>query len=151
MTEEFGVDLGVAVVKPSGGSSIFEFGTPVDGRVGFVSKGKLMFEPRCTLAYASSSGSSAYDFDLGLNLLYGMGEGGNHSGPYLTVGGSVDLEKIVTSETFIAFNGGVGTRMGYGSGAIRLEAFVMDHLKKSSIGFPNTLTIGARVGLSLWH
>ncbi len=43
---EFGVDLGFVYSKPSGGTSIITFGTPVDVRVGFVSKGSLMFEPR---------------------------------------------------------------------------------------------------------
>ncbi len=71
---------------------------------------------------------------------------------YFTGGAGINLVGVTgTSGSIISLNGGVGTRSPYESGAWRLEAFVRYDLKNTSLGAPNTLNIGARVGLSLWH
>jgi outer membrane protein with beta-barrel domain len=153
---EFGVDLGLVYSKPSGGDGVFQIGTPVDVRIGFVSSGKLEVEPRFTFTYASGGGDNAYVFTPDINLLFGLGAEGNKQGPYVTFGAGVDLTHVsisgVSSSTSqFNFNGGIGTRVPYESGAIRLEAFVRYLLKNTSKNLPNTLDIGARIGLSLWH
>jgi len=154
---ELGVDLGVVYSKPSGGDGVLLIGTPVDVRIGFVSSGKMEIEPRFTFSYASGSGGNAYVFTPDLNLLFGLSADNNKKGPYVTVGAGVDLAhaKISglpgTSASQFNFNGGIGTRIPYESGAFRLEAFARYLLKNTSKGLPNTLDIGARIGLSLWH
>jgi len=147
---EFGVDVAFVYSKPSGGNSITQFGTPVDVRVGFVpAKGNLMFEPRVAIAFQSTTGASAHDVSFDVNVLYGK----NHKkGMYWTGGAGIDLVGVTgNSGSIISLNGGVGTRSPYESGAWRLEAFVRYDLKNTSLGVPNTLNIGARAGLSLWH
>ena len=153
---ELGVDLGVLYSKPKGGDGVFSIGTPVDVRIGFVSGGKLEVEPRFTFNYASGGGDNAYVFTPDINLLFGLSADGNRKGPYLTVGAGVDLTHvsvggISASASQFNFNGGIGTRVPYESGAFRLEAFARYLLKNTSKGLPNTLDIGARIGLSLWH
>ena len=157
---ELGVDLGVLYSKPKGGDGVFSIGTPVDVRIGFVTGGKLEVEPRFTFNYASGGGDNAYVFTPDINLLFGLGADGNHKGPYLTAGAGVDLThakvstvlgSVSTSTSQFNFNGGIGTRVPWESGAVRLEAFARYLLKNTSKGLPNTLDIGARIGLSLWH
>jgi hypothetical protein len=154
---ELGVDLGIGYTKPSGGSGVFSIGTPVDLRIGFVSSGSLEVEPRFTFNFASGGGNNAYSFTPDVNLLFGLGADKNKKGPYVTVGAGVDLNHIKisglgsTSTSQFNFNGGVGTRVPYESGAFRLEAFVRYLLKNTSKGLPNELEVGARIGLSLWH
>jgi hypothetical protein len=154
---EFGVDLGVVYSKPKGGDGVFSIGTPVDVRIGFVSSGKMEIEPRFTFNYASGSGNNAYIFTPDINLLFGLSADNNKKGPYVTVGAGVDLTHLKvsglpgTSTSQFNFNGGIGTRVPYESGAVRLEAFARYLLKNTSKGLPNTLDIGARIGLSLWH
>lgn len=157
MKHELGVDLGVLYSKPSGGDGVFSIGTPVDVRIGFVSSGKLEIEPRFTFNYASGGGNNAYTFTPDVNLLFGLSPNNNRKGPYVTVGAGVDLAHLKvgglgsTSTSQFNFNGGIGTRVPYESGAIRLEAFARYLLKNTGKGLPNTLDIGARIGLSLWH
>lgn len=147
---EFGVDVAFIYSKPSGGNGITSFGTPVDVRIGFVpKKGNLMFEPRVALAFQSTSGASAHDINLDVNVLYAK----NHrKGMYWTGGAGIDLVGVTgNSGSIISLNGGIGTRSPYESGAWRLEGFVRYDLKNTGLGVPNTLNIGARAGLSLWH
>ena len=154
---ELGVDLGIVYSKPSGNDGIISIGTPVDLRIGFVSSGSLEVEPRFTFNFASGGGNNAYSFTPDINLLFGLGADKNKKGPYVTVGAGVDLAHIKlsglgsTSTSQFNFNGGIGTRVPYESGAFRLEAFVRYLLKNTSKGLPNELQIGARIGLSLWH
>jgi len=156
---EFGVDIFAAYQKPSGGSGGLLVTTPVDVRVGFVSSGNMMFETRSSLAFASGGGTFL-SFTPGLNVLFRMGHGtGNHNlmGRYFTVGADVNIQsfKITglpsTSGAVIGINGGIGTRSAYGSGATRIELFGRYLLKNTKLGVPNTIQIGARLGLSLWH
>ncbi len=153
---ELGVDLVAAYEHesfPLGSLNHIRIATPVDVRLGFVSKGNLMFEPRFAFAFDSKATgtSSGYAFTPDLNVLYGKD---HRKGMYFTAGAGVDLQKDLTaagSSAQFGVNGGVGTRSPYESGAIRLEAFVQYRFKNTSKGLPNVLDIGARVGLSLWH
>ena len=147
---EFGVDVGLVYSKPSGGSGTFAVSTPLDLRLGFVSHSQLMFEPRVSLLFAHTSGASAHAFDLDLNALYGKD---HKKGMYLTAGAGADIVGATgaVSGTVFSVNGGVGTRLPYESGAWRLEAFVRYAFKNTSLFEPNTFSVGARAGLSLWH
>lgn len=148
---ELGVDVAAYYAKPNGGSGNFNIATPVDVRIGFASKGSLMFEPRFALTFASGSGggSSSYFFTPDLNLLFGKD---HKKGMYFTGGGGVNLFKFLgASASQLTINGGIGTRSPYESGAIRLEGFVRYNFENSGKGIPSSLDIGARIGLSLWH
>lgn len=127
--------------------------TPVDVRLGFLSGDKLSIETRLLFAYDSKSAvdttKSAYVFNPDVNLLWGFQS--NKHGPYFTAGAGVNLDNFGVARSQFGFNGGLGTRVPYESGVIRLEAFTQYLLKNTSKGLPNTLNIGARVGLSLWH
>ena len=131
--------------------------TPVDLRAGFLSGDKLSVEARLVFAYDSKGGvdtltlssKSSYIFNPDVNLLWGFES--NKHGPYFTAGAGLNLQNFGISTTQFGFNGGLGTRVPYESGAIRLEAFAQYLLKNTSKNLPNTLNVGARVGLSLWH
>ena len=131
--------------------------TPVDLRAGFLSGDKLSVEARLVFAYDSKgdidtltlSTKSSYVFNPDINLLWGFES--NKHGPYFTAGAGLNLQNFGVSTTQFGFNGGLGTRAPWEAGVIRLEAFAQYLLKNTSKGLPNTLNIGARVGLSLWH
>jgi hypothetical protein len=156
---EFGADLAFVYEHEasllSGGAALNHvlIATPVDLRLGFQAGQKLTVEPRIVFALDSKGalGKSAYMFAPDLNLLFSLGPD-TKRGAYVTVGGGVDLQHAAgTSASQFSFNGGLGTRVPYESGAIRLEAFARYALKKVSDGLPNTLDLGVRIGLSLWH
>jgi len=160
---EFGVDLGVAYSKASGcvGScpGIFQVFTPVDVRIGLHPGNAMMIEPRFTFGLVSGGGSTLLSFDPGVNVLFRMGSGsGMHGimGPYVTVGADVGIVSVSgggnsTSGGVLGVNGGIGTRMPFGTAATRLEAFVGYKFKNTKLGSPNTLHLGVRMGLSLFH
>ncbi|HVH68604.1 MAG TPA: hypothetical protein VM716_12120 [Gemmatimonadales bacterium] len=158
---ELGADIVGAYEHQSlGGVSDNQFiaGTPVDFRIGFMAGDKLVVEPRFFFRYSSKGGFNtsnlssvaAYVFTPDVNFLVAFRD--NKKGPYVTVGVGADLEKLTQTSTGQLFiNGGLGTRVPYESGAIRLEAFGAYAFKNETNGLPNTLQIGARIGLSLWH
>jgi len=129
--------------------------TPVDVRAGFLSGDKVSVELRLVFQYDSKStvdtSKSSYVFNPGVNLLRGFRS--NKHGPYLTAGVGVDARDFFpgVSASQFGFNGGLGTRIPYESGVIRLEAFAQYLFKNTSHDLPSKLNIGARVGLSLWH
>lgn len=131
--------------------------TPVDLRAGFLSGDKLSIEARLVFQYDSKGGvdtvtlasKASYVFAPDVNLLWGFQS--NKHGPYFTAGAGVNLQNFGIATSQFGFNGGLGTRVPYESGVIRLEAFAQYLLKNSGKNLPNTLNIGARVGLSLWH
>ena len=131
--------------------------TPVDLRAGFLSGDKLSVEARLVFQYDSKGGvdtvtlapKASYVFAPDVNLLWGFQS--NKHGPYVTAGAGVNLQNFGIATSQFGFNGGLGTRVPYESGVIRLEAFAQYLLKNSGKNLPNTLNIGARVGLSLWH
>lgn len=156
--QEFGVDLAFTYVSPDQLDGFFTVGTPVDLRVGFLSGPKMTIEPRVSLFYTSDitgggGGDGGYDFGLGLNLTYGMSPGGNRSGLYLTGGASVELVDFGggTSGSIIGFNAGIGTRSAAGNSAFRPEAFFRYDLENTDLLFPNTMSFGLRLGMSLWR
>ncbi|HWZ29284.1 MAG TPA: hypothetical protein VNX15_12015 [Gemmatimonadales bacterium] len=158
---EFGADLTLYYGNYSlngVSQSHFVIGTPVDLRLGFVTSKTLVVEPRIGLSYDSKSlaagGNSLLVLAPDLNFLFNMGSGTYKQGMYLTAGAGLNLLSVGGgggSVTQFSLNGGIGTRVPYESGAIRLEAFVRNTFKNASKGAPNELAIGARVGLSLWH
>lgn len=162
-SHEFGADLGFMYQSVSslvsGGSSFNHFliGTPVDLRLGFVVSKTLVIEPRLALGFDSkgAAGGTSSSFSLApldVNALFNLGGGTYRKGMYLTAGAGINLfSGGGNSASQFSFNGGIGTRVPYESGAIRLEAFVRENLKNTSKAIPSSLDIGARVGLSLWH
>ncbi|HEX4560644.1 MAG TPA: hypothetical protein VH113_02330 [Gemmatimonadales bacterium] len=159
---EFGADLTLYYGSYSAsGTSVSHFviGTPVDLRLGFVTSKTLVVEPRLLLSYDSKSFLTGYTNSVltlnpDLNFLFNVGGGDYKHGLYLTAGAGVNLLSVGGgggSVTQLALNGGIGTRVPYESGAIRLEAYVKYVTKNTSKGAPSELQIGGRAGLSLWH
>jgi hypothetical protein len=149
---EFGIDLGIAYVKPDATDGGIVIGTPVDVRVGLVSSKKMMWEPRFSLLFSSVGGNTVYEFNPGVNVLFANSPGGNRSGMYFTVGGGLAFGDLGGgSGTAFSANGGVGWRKPYGSGAWRYELFVQYDSESLELLQPSTISIGARLGLSLWH
>ena len=155
---EFGFDLGLAYAIPSdiGGVSVgsgLQLGFPLDIRMGFVPRGKLMFEPRLSIQY---DGTEVLDFYLirpSVNVLYPLGRSTHRRGPYLTGGLGVLLAGGGSqSGTAFSFNAAIGTRKPWGNAAaFRLEGGVHYDTEIQDIGLPAVLQIGARAGLSFWH
>lgn len=149
---EFGVDLGLAYVKPDGFDGGIEIGTPIDVRVGLMSTGKMMWEPRFTLGFSSVGGASTYDFEPGVNVLIANSPGGHRNGMYLTGGAGLLLaDNGATNGTAFSVNAGVGWRKPYGSAAWRYELGFRWQSESADLGLPSTISIGARIGISLWH
>lgn len=153
---EAGVDVSFAYAKPSGGDGHVLIGTPVDVRLGFVTSGILEPELRVFARFDSKQGGvpgakSAYQINPDLNLLFNLK--GYDKGVFLTAGGGVNLAKVSgsSSTSQLTVNGGIGTRVPYEHGAIRLEAFGRYDFKNTSKGLPNIFSVGARIGLTLWH
>ncbi len=152
---EIGVDFAADYAKPSGASGGIAMGVPVDIRVAFLTRSKLMWEPRLTFSLSSvGGGSTIYTFFPGVNVLYQLKRGtGTHGlirAPYVTGGVGLDIIGVGgTSATQFAIGGGVGTRVPYESAAGRIEGFLSYTFKGG--GFPSVFAIGARLGLSFWH
>lgn len=151
---ELGVDVALAYEKPSGGSGLFAVATPVDVRLGFQAGERLVVEPRFSFNLLTRSGATVYTFTPDLNFLFAFKD--NRKGGYFTAGAGVDLAHassggVSGTASQFNFNGGIGTRVPYESGAIRLEAFSRYFLKNTSKGLPNIFELGARIGISLWH
>lgn len=151
---ELGVDVALAYEKPSGGSGRFAVATPVDVRLGFRAGERLVVEPRFSFNLLTGSGATVYTFTPDLNFLFAFKD--NRKGGYFTAGAGVDLAHASSggvggTASQFNFNGGIGTRVPYESGAIRLEAFTRYFLKNTSKGLPNIFELGARIGISLWH
>ena len=149
---EFGIDVGVFYSKQENVDGGIVIGTPLDVRVGLMSGKKMMWEPRLTLAFDSRGGTTGYLLGPGVNALVSTTPGGHRTGMYWTVGGNLLIgDTGANSGTAFSVNGGVGWRKPYGSGAFRYELILRYDLESTDLGIPNTLNIGARVGLSLWH
>jgi len=137
---------------PAGGAK-HEFG--LDVFAGYVKAGKIMWEPRLSLAFSTAGGSTTYDFAPGVNLLYAQTPGGHRRGMYLTGGAGLDLvDGGASSGTGFLLNAAVGWRKPYGSGAWRYELGLQwsSEIKDgAAVIQPSTLSIGGRFGISLWH
>ncbi len=163
---EFGVDFGMAFESVSslggaGSTTLFAASTPVDVRVGWVSPTSLSLEGRLAFGFNSRGfGTNAsYALAPDLNVIYKLGGGGARRllGPYLTGGLGLMLANApngaggTTSGIVPSLNGGIGTRLAAGSGAWRLEGFLAYAFQNTKLGSPGTFSVGARIGLSLWH
>ncbi len=150
---EFGVDLGLAYADVDGLDSGIRIGTPLDVRVGFVPRGKLMFEGRLTLLFDSGTfGDGTYLITPGVNVVYPLGRNTHRRGTFVTGGAGLILaDNGVDSGTGFSFNGAIGTRKPIGgNAAFRFEGGLKFDSEVGDI-IPSTLSIGGRIGVSLWH
>ena len=154
---EFGVDIGLSWVSPDEGDSRIRVGTPLDLRIGFVSKGRLMWEPRLSFAFDSEGfgGEAGYTFSPQLVALYSMSPQKHRGGMYLFGGAGLNLVSVgvpgVDGATTFRLGAGVGTRKRMGNAALRFEGGVRYDTEDSDAGMPSQFAIGGRVGLSFWH
>lgn len=149
---EFGVDIGIAYTKFENVDGGIEIGTPLDVRVGLVSTGKMMWEPRFALGVQTWGGSTRYSFTPGVNVLVSNSPGGHRRGMYLTGGaGLVLMDDGANNGTAFALNAGVGWRKPYGSAAWRYEVGFKYTSEMADLGIPSEIQIGARLGISLWR
>jgi len=149
---EFGVDLGVGYLKPDGADGGIFILAPLNIRVGLVKPGKMMWEPRLALDFSTVGGTTRYVLEPGVNVLFANSPGGHRNGMYFTGGAGLHLEDDgANSGTAFALNGGVGWRKPYGSAAWRYELGLQYTSENTDLGLPSTITIGARIGISLWH
>lgn len=154
---EFGVDLGLAWISPSEGDSRIRVGSPLDLRIGFVSKGRLMWEPRLSFAFDSEGlgGDAAYTFSPQIVALYSMSPQKHRSGMYLFGGTGINLVSAgiptIDGGTTFSLGAGVGTRKKMGNAAMRFEGGLRYDTEDSNAGMPGQFVVGGRVGLSFWH
>jgi len=159
-THEFGVDLSAGYVSPnatgvSGGIAIV---TPVDIRYGFVPRsGKIMWEPRVSFNFNTVASETRYVLTPQLNLLYSNSPGGHRRGMYFSGGAGLVLgdPSGTASGTAVKLEGGVGWRKPYGAGgAFRYELgfqWVSSNDQLAAFGLADYFSVGARLGISLWH
>jgi hypothetical protein len=153
-THEFGVDLGLAYVKPNGVDGGINLQTPLDIRYGFVPRsGKMMWEPRLSLTFSTVGGNTTYLFSPQVNLLYANSTGGHRRGMYFTGGGGLVMgDGGGGSGTAIKLEGGVGWRKPYEGAAWRYEVGLQWVSQSAELGpFADYIAIGGRIGISLWH
>jgi hypothetical protein len=149
---EFGVDVGVGYSKYEGQDGGIVIGTPLDVRVGLIGRGKMMWEPRFTLLFDTQGGATSYAFQPGVNVLFANSPGGHRRGMYLTGGAGLMLaDNGANSGTAFSVNAGVGWRKPYGSAAWRYELGFRWTSESADLGLPSNITVGGRVGISLWH
>jgi hypothetical protein len=155
---EFGADiaLGFTSITPTGGTSASGLfvNTPVDLRIGFMSHSSMNLEMRTTIAL-STVGTTTYNIDPGLNVLFKMGRGTMTHNMYWTVGADAGLVNngAAANNTGVvpAINGGIGIRRPLGSAAWRFEFGLRYQMKNTNVSNFTQLQIGVRAGLSLWH
>jgi hypothetical protein len=149
---EFGVDLGVGYSKYNGADGGIVIATPLNVRVGLVTTGKMMWEPRFSLLFDTQGGATTYAFNPGVNVLVSNSPGGHRRGMYLTGGAGLLLaDNGANNGTAFSVNAGVGWRKPYGSAAWRYELGFQYTSESTDLGLPSNITIGARIGISLWH
>src|SRR5213592_463366 len=120
---EFGVDVGVAYIKPSnvdGGIGIL---APLDVRFGIMPRrGKLMWEPHVALNYRAVGGQTFYVFTPGIHALYANSPGGHRRGMFFEGGaGLVMGDQGAGSGTAFQLGAAVGWRKPYESAAWRYK------------------------------
>lgn len=152
---ELGADVSLVYSSPNGGDGHFLVRTPVDIRFGVVTSPKLEIEPRLTFFWDSKENGTpnaprVLVFTPDVNVLYALTPGGQHKGSYVTagLGLAVQNQSGLTTNQW-SLNGGLGTRLPYEAGAIRLEAFGRYGFKGDNVA--SVWDLGIRAGLSLWH
>jgi hypothetical protein len=169
---EFGIDLGLSWYSEDEGESGIQFGTPLDLRVGFPSRSKLMFEGRVGLGFDSKGGfdenlerTSSYTFTPGVNVLYSARPGAHRSGMYLSGGAGLNMfSGGELGGMGFALNGAVGWRKQMRNGGalryevgLRYDTEITDEVDLGAGGpqdvaiSPSTLSVIGRVGFSFWH
>lgn len=148
---EFGIDLVVGYRKPSGGSGGLALLTPVDVRLAFFNSGSLAPELRFGLAL-STVGVTTYNINPGINLVYRLSGTRRHD-VYGTAGADIQIiDAGPVSGIVPTINVGIGRRNPVRTtSALRAEGFAAYSLKSTKLGRPNTLSVGARLGLSFFH
>ncbi len=155
---ELGVDLGVVYSHIGSGCSqscgIFQVVTPVDVRIGFIGRGGTSVEPRFSVAWATGSGGHSLLLQPDINVLLPTGKRTGMLGEYVTFGAGLKYFDVntglgSTSATQFSVNGGFGDRSAWGSGAFRPELTLVYAFENNN--FPSAISIGVRLGLSLWH
>jgi len=152
--QEIGVDFAAAFTKPSGISGGIDMGVPVDVRIAFLTRSKIMWEPRLSFSLSSVGGTTIYTFVPGINGLYtlkrGTGPHGLLHAPYATGGVALNLVGVGGSSfTQFSVGGGLGTRSQFETAAVRVEGFL--GYTFAGGGAPSNFAIGTRIGLSFWH
>lgn len=155
---EFGIDIGLAYALASdlGGVDVgsgLRVGMPLDVRLGWVPRGKLMFEGRVSIQADGIESRDLYLVTAGANVVYPFGKGTHRRGTYLTGGAAVLLTGVQDqSGTGFSLNGAIGTRKPIGgNAAFRFEGGVRYDTEVEDVFLPATLNIGGRVGISFWH
>ena len=155
---EVGLDL-VAFFQSQSASGASQSGlvvkTPVDVRLGFVSHSNMMWEMRTTLSF-STTGTTTYNIDPGVNVLFKLGQStAMNNNNYFTVGADAQYinNGAANNNTGLvpAINAGVGMRRPYGDAAWRVEAGFRYVFKNTNVHAVNEIEVGIRAGLSLWH
>ncbi|MDP3911939.1 MAG: hypothetical protein Q8Q14_16260 [Gemmatimonadales bacterium] len=153
-SHEFGVDVGVAYVKPSNVDGGIAIQTPFDVRYGFVPRsGNMMWEPRATLTFSTVGGVTTYLFTPGVNVLFSNTPGGHRRGMFFLGGaGLVMGDGGGGSGTAFKLEAGVGWRKPYGTAAWRYELGFQWVSESAELGpFADYIAIGGRIGISLWN
>lgn len=149
---EWGVDLGAGYMKPDGLDGGIFILTPLDVRLGFVSRTNMMWEGRLSFDFNTVGGETTYEIQPGVSVLFANSTGGHRRGMYFTGGAGLLLaDNGVESGTAFAVNAGVGWRKPYRSAAWRYEVGFQWSSENQDLGLPSTIIIGGRIGVSVWN
>ena len=149
---ELGIDLGVAYVKPQNISGGLRIQAPVDVRIGFVpSSGNMMWEGHAAVLINTVGGSTTYQLNPSVHVLFANSPGRHRNGMYLTGGAGLILADFGGgSGTAVQLGAGVGWRKPYEGAAWRYEVGFVYTSDNAQIG-PSSIAIGGKIGISLWH
>lgn len=149
---EWGIDVGAGYMKPDGVDGGIFIITPLDVRLGFVSRSNMMWEGRLGFDFNTVGGTTAYELRPSINVLFANSAGGHRRGMYFTGGAGLLLgDDGVNSGTAFSVQAGVGWRKPYKSAALRYELGFQWSSESQDLGLPSTIIIGGRFGVSFWN